>query len=169
MLLCTDVAARGLDFPAVTHIIQNDPPGDVPDYVQRVGRAARMGRRGVALLMLAPQELDYTKALEAVGVAIAQQKLFPSLDALPKPPALSKSAAAEADERRRMFQVAMDSAHNCQVSSLTHFTRGALRQSLSSIAELQHNFHGLYIWVFLPFIGTTGVKGNVWRMCCRQG
>ena len=118
MLLCTDVAARGLDFPAVTHIIQNDPPGDVPDYVQRVGRAARMGRRGVALLMLAPQELDYTKALEAVGVAIAQQKLFPSLDALPKPPALSKSAAAEGDARRRMFQVAMDSAHHCQVWTL---------------------------------------------------
>ena len=65
-----------------------------------------------------PQELDYTKALEAVGVAIAQQKLFPSLDALPKPPALSKSAAAEGDARRRMFQVAMDSAHHCQVWTL---------------------------------------------------
>lgn len=52
ILLCTDVAARGLDFPAVTHIVQYDPPGEVAEYVQRVGRSARMGKRGTLLLSL---------------------------------------------------------------------------------------------------------------------
>ena len=46
VLLSTDVAARGLDFPAVTHILQFDPPGEAAEYVQRVGRTARMGKRG---------------------------------------------------------------------------------------------------------------------------
>ena len=49
LLLCTDVAARGLDFPAVTHILQFDPPGEAAEYVQRVGRTARMGKRGARL------------------------------------------------------------------------------------------------------------------------
>ena len=115
VLLSTDVAARGLDFPAVTHIVQYDPPGDVPEYVQRVGRTARMGRRGVAILVLAPGEVEYVNELKRAGVAIVQQKLFPSLDALPKPPELSKRAAAEGDPRRRQFQVAMDAGHMCEV------------------------------------------------------
>lgn len=118
VLLSTDVAARGLDFPAVTHIVQYDAPGDVPEYVQRVGRTARMGRRGVAILVLAPGELEYVNELKRVGVSIAQQKLFPSMDALPKPPALSKRAAAEGDAKRRQFQVAMDAGHMCEVGSL---------------------------------------------------
>ena len=109
------MAARGLDFPAVTHILQFDPPGEPSEYVQRVGRTARMGRRGVAILFLAQSELAYTEELEAVGVPLAQQKLFPSLATLPRPPALSKRAAAETDSNRRTFQVAMDAAHLCQV------------------------------------------------------
>jgi ATP-dependent RNA helicase DDX31/DBP7 len=59
VLLCTDVAARGLDFPSVTAIVQYDPPGDPADYVHRVGRTARMGQRGEALLFSLPSERAY--------------------------------------------------------------------------------------------------------------
>ena len=49
MLLCTDVAARGLDIPEVNWIVQFDPPDDPREYVHRVGRTAR-GETGTCLL-----------------------------------------------------------------------------------------------------------------------
>eukprot|EP00208_Stichococcus_sp_RCC1054_P007841 CAMPEP_0206152396 /NCGR_PEP_ID=MMETSP1473-20131121/39306_1 /ASSEMBLY_ACC=CAM_ASM_001109 /TAXON_ID=1461547 /ORGANISM="Stichococcus sp, Strain RCC1054" /LENGTH=510 /DNA_ID=CAMNT_0053549955 /DNA_START=156 /DNA_END=1685 /DNA_ORIENTATION=- len=53
VLLCTDVAARGLDIPAVDWIIQYDPPDDPKEYIHRVGRTARgKGGKGRALLLL---------------------------------------------------------------------------------------------------------------------
>lgn len=64
ILLCTDVAARGLDLPAVDFILQFDPPEDSADYVHRVGRTARMGRKGQAVLFLTAEELDYLGVLK---------------------------------------------------------------------------------------------------------
>ena len=53
MLLCTDVAARGLDLPDVDVVIQYDPPSDPKSFSHRAGRTARMGRRGKAVVLLA--------------------------------------------------------------------------------------------------------------------
>lgn len=55
-LFATDVVARGLDFPAIDWVIQLDCPEDVSTYVHRVGRCARFGRQGKAMLMLMPSE-----------------------------------------------------------------------------------------------------------------
>jgi ATP-dependent RNA helicase RhlB len=49
VLVATDVAARGLHIPDVTHIINFDLPQDAPDYVHRIGRTARLGARGEAI------------------------------------------------------------------------------------------------------------------------
>ena len=62
-LLCTDVAARGLDFQDVEYIVQYDPPQDPSTFVHRVGRTARMGRGGTALVMLLPHEMPYVDFL----------------------------------------------------------------------------------------------------------
>ena len=59
VLLCTDVAARGLDMPNVDWIIQYDPPTETTEYVHRIGRTARRGRAGSAILMLRPCEAGY--------------------------------------------------------------------------------------------------------------
>ena len=64
LLLCTDVAARGLDIPDVDWIVQFDAPQEPNAFVHRVGRTARMGRQGQALLLLRPHEETYTRFLE---------------------------------------------------------------------------------------------------------
>lgn len=59
VLLCTDVAARGLDFPNVEDVIQLDPPTDPATFVHRVGRTGRFGKTGRATLLLLPRETAY--------------------------------------------------------------------------------------------------------------
>ena len=62
MLLCTDVAARGLDIPDVDFVIQYDPPQDPNGFVHRCGRTARLGKEGHAVLLLLPTEDAYVGA-----------------------------------------------------------------------------------------------------------
>lgn len=83
VLLCTDVAARGLDFPAVTGIVQFDPPGEPAEYVHRVGRTARMGQQGESLIFLQPTESDYVDLLRGNGVAIAEMPVGAVLGHVP--------------------------------------------------------------------------------------
>ncbi|MEW5303369.1 MAG: hypothetical protein WDW36_006070 [Sanguina aurantia] len=78
ILLCTDVAARGLDIPAVDWIIQYDPPDDPREYIHRVGRTARGKEgRGRALLLLLPEELGFLKYLKAAKVPLNEYE-FPT-------------------------------------------------------------------------------------------
>ncbi|KAH8551096.1 ATP-dependent RNA helicase Has1 [Umbelopsis sp. PMI_123] len=77
ILLCTDVAARGLDIPAVDWIIQFDPPDDPRDYIHRVGRTARAGSRGKSLLFLLPSELGFLRYLKHAKVPLNEYQ-FPS-------------------------------------------------------------------------------------------
>ncbi|CAH0553443.1 unnamed protein product [Brassicogethes aeneus] len=71
ILLCTDVAARGLDIPAVDWIVQFDPPDDPKEYIHRVGRTARgEGSSGHALLILRPEELGFLRYLKQAKVPL---------------------------------------------------------------------------------------------------
>lgn len=56
ILLCTDVASRGLDLPAIDHVVEYDPPFCVADHLHRVGRTARLGKKGLSVLFLMPGE-----------------------------------------------------------------------------------------------------------------
>ncbi|XP_043490041.1 probable ATP-dependent RNA helicase pitchoune [Polistes fuscatus] len=71
ILLCTDVAARGLDIPDVDWIVQYDPPDDPKEYIHRVGRTARgEGSSGHALLILRPEELGFLRYLKQAKVPV---------------------------------------------------------------------------------------------------
>uniref|UniRef100_A0A3B5MHA4 ATP-dependent RNA helicase n=1 Tax=Xiphophorus couchianus TaxID=32473 RepID=A0A3B5MHA4_9TELE len=73
ILLCTDVAARGLDIPEVDWIVQYDPPDDPKEYIHRVGRTARgIDGRGHALLILRPQELGFLRFLKQAKVPLSE-------------------------------------------------------------------------------------------------
>ena len=66
ILVCTDVAARGLDIPNVQNVIHYQSPFNAEIYVHRSGRTARIGRTGESLALLAPQDERNFKTLCAV-------------------------------------------------------------------------------------------------------
>ncbi|VDN21861.1 unnamed protein product [Gongylonema pulchrum] len=71
ILLCTDVAARGLDIPQVDWIVQYDPPDEPREYIHRVGRTARgISGTGHALLILRPEELGFLRYLKHAKVVL---------------------------------------------------------------------------------------------------
>ncbi|KAJ4424273.1 ATP-dependent RNA helicase [Gnomoniopsis sp. IMI 355080] len=72
-LICTDVAARGLDIPAVDWIVQFDPPDDPRDYIHRVGRTARGSNgKGRSLMFLQPSEVGFLSHLKAARVPVVE-------------------------------------------------------------------------------------------------
>lgn len=64
IVIATDVAARGIDVPRVSHVINYDIPYDTEAYVHRIGRTGRAGREGSAILFVAPRETRMLKTIE---------------------------------------------------------------------------------------------------------
>merc|ERR1711915_723810 len=75
VLMCTDVAARGLDLPQGDWIVQFTAPICVSDYVHRVGRTARIGAKGSSVIFLLPSEADFVKMLESAKIPLAEMTL----------------------------------------------------------------------------------------------
>ncbi|KAK0660693.1 ATP-dependent RNA helicase has1 [Lasiodiplodia hormozganensis] len=71
-LIATDVAARGLDIPAVDWVIQLDPPDDARSFIHRAGRTARAGKTGRCLLVLNPSEVGFIKVLREARVELTE-------------------------------------------------------------------------------------------------
>ncbi len=64
LLIASDVAARGLDIPAVSHVFNFDVPSHPEDYIHRIGRTGRAGRLGKAYTIAVPSDDKYLKAIE---------------------------------------------------------------------------------------------------------
>jgi len=66
IVIATDVAARGIDVPRISHVINYDIPYDAEAYVHRIGRTGRAGRTGTAILFVAPREVRMLRTIERV-------------------------------------------------------------------------------------------------------
>jgi ATP-dependent RNA helicase DeaD len=64
IVVATDVAARGIDVPRISHVINYDVPYDTESYVHRIGRTGRAGRTGNAILFVEPREIRMLRAIE---------------------------------------------------------------------------------------------------------
>lgn len=72
-LVCSDVAARGLDIPALSHVFNYDLPTNSDDYVHRIGRTGRAGKEGTALSLSVPADKKYLSSI----VKLIGQKIPP--------------------------------------------------------------------------------------------
>jgi superfamily II DNA/RNA helicase len=64
LLVATDVAARGIDVPGITHVINYDLPKSAEDYVHRIGRTGRAGRAGQAVSLVGPRDRSVLRRIE---------------------------------------------------------------------------------------------------------
>lgn len=86
LLVASDVAARGLDIPAVSHVFNFDVPSHSEDYVHRIGRTGRAGRSGKALTICAPKDEKYLDAIESLIAKPIPRVENPLKDAPPPEP-----------------------------------------------------------------------------------
>ena len=94
LLVCSDVAARGLDIPDVSHVFNFDVPTHSEDYVHRIGRTGRAGRSGVAITLVTPEDKKYVEQIEdLIGKEVEWEG--PRLSELPPP-----SESSSGHERR---------------------------------------------------------------------
>eukprot|EP01060_Flectonema_neradi_P009594 TRINITY_DN16832_c0_g1_i1.p1 TRINITY_DN16832_c0_g1~~TRINITY_DN16832_c0_g1_i1.p1 ORF type:complete len:750 (+),score=158.62 TRINITY_DN16832_c0_g1_i1:300-2252(+) len=77
VLLCTDIAARGLDFRAIKWVVQMDCPTDIDTYIHRVGRTARAGANGASLLVLTEAEQLFLKRLADKKIRLREIDINP--------------------------------------------------------------------------------------------
>jgi ATP-dependent RNA helicase DeaD len=82
ILVATDVAARGLDVERIDHVVNYDVPYDTESYVHRIGRTGRAGRKGEAILFIAPRERNMLRAIERATRQTIEAMNLPSVDAV---------------------------------------------------------------------------------------
>ncbi|HEX6734448.1 MAG TPA: DEAD/DEAH box helicase [Azonexus sp.] len=96
IVIATDVAARGIDVPRVSHVVNYDIPYDTEAYVHRIGRTGRAGRNGNAILFVAPREIRMLRTIErATRQPIAPLTLPSRADVTNKRVASFKEKVAE--------------------------------------------------------------------------
>ena len=80
ILVATDVAARGLDVPRISHVLNYDIPHDTESYIHRIGRTGRAGRTGDAILFVAPREKRLLGAIERATKKEIEMMELPSTE-----------------------------------------------------------------------------------------
>ena len=103
LLVASDVAARGLDIPEVSHVFNFDVPHHPDDYVHRIGRTGRAGRLGTAISLVSPADQKSVLAIEKlIGQPIAHANVqVTQTEATPSQPEARQEAASDERKPRR--------------------------------------------------------------------
>ncbi|KAF4016783.1 hypothetical protein G4228_007807 [Cervus hanglu yarkandensis] len=149
-----DIAARGLDLPQVTWIVQYNAPSSPAEYIHRIGRTARIGCHGSSLLVLAPSEAEYVNSLASHKINVSEMKMEDILSVLTKDDCFKgrrgggqKSRTAgpqEIRERATVLQTVFeDYVHSSEetVSRAKKALQSFIRAYATYPRELKHIFH----------------------------
>ncbi|MDP5240973.1 DEAD/DEAH box helicase [Uliginosibacterium sp. 31-16] len=101
VLIATDVAARGIDVPAISHVINYGMPMKPEDYVHRIGRTGRAGRSGVAITLAVPAERFKVRAIERFTTQQIPASVIEGLEPRFKPEQRSNSRGGFGDRPNR--------------------------------------------------------------------
>lgn len=157
ILLCTDVAARGLDIPGVDCVIQYDPPQDPDVFIHRVGRTARLGRQGSSIVFLSPKEEAYVEFQRIRRVPLEERKCCDeAFDVVPEIRAAAKKDRDVMEKGLRAFvsYVRAYKEHHCSyIFRFKELEIGRLGMGfgllkLPSIPDVKH--HSISTEGFIP-------------------
>lgn len=112
-LVASDVAARGLDIPDVSHVFNYDVPSHSEDYVHRIGRTGRAGKSGKAIMICAPHDEKYLDGIEKL-IAKDVPKIENPLKTLPAPEPMEDKSAPEVKAERRKSSTTRSKSRNGQ-------------------------------------------------------
>ncbi|XP_036710761.1 probable ATP-dependent RNA helicase DDX31 isoform X3 [Balaenoptera musculus] len=151
---CKDVAARGLDLPQVTWIVQYNAPSSPAEYIHRIGRTARIGCHGSCLLILAPSEAEYVNSLASHKINVSEIKMEDILSVLTRDDCFKgrrwgsqkprSVGPQEIRERATVLQTVFeDYVHSSErtVSGAKKALQSFIRAYATYPRELKHIFH----------------------------
>ncbi|USD66880.1 DEAD/DEAH box helicase [Vibrio sp. SCSIO 43136] len=101
ILVATDVVARGLDVPRITHVFNYDIPFDVESYIHRIGRTGRAGRKGRAILLVRTNQLRMLRNIERVTKSSMEEIQLPLRDKVAEARLVKLGAELEAEKEHK--------------------------------------------------------------------
>ncbi len=104
ILVATDVVARGLDVPRITHVFNYDIPFDVESYIHRIGRTGRAGRKGKAILLVRTNQIRMLRTIERVTKSQMEEIDLPARDKVAEARLVKLGAELEADKEHKALE-----------------------------------------------------------------
>lgn len=122
VLIATDIAARGIDVPSISHVINFDIPVDPESYVHRIGRTARAGKDGIAISFCDPSEVELLRAIEKTinyKIPVDETHPYHNAEAAETNDGFSQKRAPRSDRNSRNFRG--DSRNRSEGNSRSRF------------------------------------------------
>jgi ATP-dependent RNA helicase SrmB len=108
ILIATDVAARGIDVPDITHVINYDMPRSADIYVHRIGRTARGGKKGNAISLVEAHDVDILAKIERYTDQRLKRRVIKALRPQHKEAKLSQRKTKKIDNKKGKTRLSTD-------------------------------------------------------------
>ncbi len=134
ILVATDVVARGLDVPRITHVFNYDIPFDVESYIHRIGRTGRAGRKGKAILLVRTNQIRMLRTIERVTKSSMEEIQLPLRDQVAEARLSKLAAELEAEKEHKSLDKFAELVEKLQTS--LEIDQRCLRQCFLSVNKV---------------------------------